>query len=358
MLINLLNYLSISNFFIYDTFFRAFFALLTSFFIFFTFAKKVIFLFNKFNIKQTIRIFGPSTHFVKNKTPTMGGVLILFSIIISIILWSDIFNIYVLFFIFVFLGYGFIGFLDDFLKIKNKNFVGLNAKWKYFLQSFLAFLVAFFLYKTEYKNTIFYFFKNSKINLDFFYIFMIYFVLVGSSNAVNLTDGLDGLVTVPIIFVSSFLSFLSWISSDLIFSVYFNIPYIKEANELVIICFSIIGSSLGFLWFNSYPSQIFMGDTGSISIGSSLGMIAILLRQEFLFFIISGVFIIETISVILQILFFRMFKIRIFKMAPIHHHYELHGIPEIKIVVRFWIVSFVFLLLGIIMLKVLKIVRI
>lgn len=357
MLIYLLKFFSISDFFIYSAFFRAFVALLTSFFVFFVFAKKVIFLFNKFNVRQIIRVFGPKTHFIKNKIPTMGGVLILFSVIISVILWTDLLNIYVLCFIFIFIGYGFIGFLDDFLKIKNKNSIGLNAKWKYFLQSFLALLMAFFLYKIEYKNVIFYFLKNLKINLDFFYVFIVYFALVGTSNAVNLTDGLDGLVIVPIIFVSSFLSFLSWISSNLIFSVYFNIPYIKESNELIVICFSIIGSSLGFLWFNSYPSQIFMGDTGSISIGGSLGLIAVLLRQEFLFFIVSGIFIIETFSVILQVLFFKIFKIRIFNMAPIHHHYELNGISETKIVIRFWIISFLFLIIGIITLKVLKIAQ-
>lgn len=351
MLIFLLKYLTILDFSSY-VFIRSFIALFVSFFIILISMKKTIFLLNKFKIKQVVRVLGPKTHFNKNKIPTMGGILIIFSVVISIILCANLSNIYIFYFFFIFLGYGFIGFIDDFLKIKNKNSTGLKMKWKYFFQSLLALLVAFLLFNADNENIIFYFLKNLKIKLNFLYIFIVYFIIVGTSNAVNLTDGLDGLVIIPIVLVSFFLSFLSFISSDFIFSAYFNMQYIKEVDELAVICFSIIGASLGFLWFNSYPSQIFMGDTGSMSIGGSLGLIAVLLKQEFLFSIVSGIFIIETFSVVLQILFFKIFKIRIFNMAPIHHHYELNKIPESKIIIRFWIVSFIFTLIGLMVLKV------
>lgn len=348
---NLLNLNLFSNLFL-----RSLFSLLTSFFIVFFFGKNAIFFLKKLKIKQVIRKTGPKTHFKKNSIPTMGGILILFSIIVSLFLWIKLNNFYFWYVIFTLIGYGIIGFFDDYYKVIDKNPDGLNAKWKYIWESLLALLISIFLYSVEKNSIIINFFipflKIFGFKISIFYIMLTYFVIVGTSNAVNLTDGLDGLVIVPIIFVLFVFSFVAYFESNLSFANYINIPYIYKSSELVVICFTIIGSVLGFLWFNSYPAQILMGDVGSLSLGGAIGVISILLRQELLLLIIGGIFIFETLSVILQVLFFKIFRKRVFKMAPIHHHYEIKGIPEPKITIRFWIISLILTLIGVIILRV------
>nr|BET44647.1 MAG: phospho-N-acetylmuramoyl-pentapeptide-transferase [Candidatus Aschnera chinzeii] len=310
----------------------------------------------KLQIKQIIRNEGPKSHFIKKNTPTMGGILILISTIISILLWSKLNNPYVWCVIIILIGYGIIGYIDDYHKIKHKNTIGLVPSCKYLWQSILAIGVTCYLYSIG-KNTVITqlvipIFKDINPQLDICYIILTYLVIVGTSNAVNLTDGLDGLAIVPIIFIAIGLSIVAIITGNITLANQMHLPYIYYANELAVTSTAIIGSGLGFLWFNTYPAQIFMGDVGSLSIGGALGILAILLRQELLLFIIGGIFVIETISVILQIILFKINGKRIFLMAPIHHHYELKGYAEPKIVIRFWIISFIFLLIGLTIIKI------
>lgn len=358
MLIFLKKFFNLS--FSLNLFFRSLFSLFTSFVIVFFSGKNLISFLKRIQINQVIRKNGPKTHFNKCNTPTMGGILILISIIISLILWIDFSSIYFWCVIFTLIGYGLIGFFDDYYKIVNQNSEGLSVKWKYFWESFVALLVFLFLYKLEEKNyTIFFcipFLKNFSLGMVLLYFFLVYIVIVGTSNAVNLTDGLDGLVIIPLVLIFFIFSLIAFCKSNIYFSNYLNIFYIKQVSELVVICFSIIGAILGFLWFNFYPAQIFMGDVGSLSLGSVVGVIAVLLKIEIFLLIIGGVFVIETLSVILQVIHFKIFKKRIFQMAPIHHHYELKGISEPKIVIRFWIISFILFLLGLIALKVFQFV--
>ncbi|BAC24355.1 mraY [Wigglesworthia glossinidia endosymbiont of Glossina brevipalpis] len=335
---------------------RSIISLLTSFFLSLFFGPRVILFLKKFQIKQIIRLDGPKSHLYKCNTPTMGGVMILVSVIFSVLSWSHLSNSYIWYVLYVLTGYGIIGFFDDYKKIINKNSQGLKAKWKYIWQSIIAISISVFIF-LKYQNTnatklVIPFFKDIMPQLGLWYILLSYFVIVGSSNAVNLTDGLDGLAIMPTVFISAGLAIIAWVTGNINFSSYLNIPYIKFSGELVIICTSIIGSGLGFLWFNTYPAKIFMGDVGSLSLGGALGIISVLTRQEILLFIMGGVFVLETISVILQVIFFKISGQRIFKMAPIHHHYELRGCPEPRLIVRFWIISFILVLLGISTLKV------
>ncbi|ASK77927.1 phospho-N-acetylmuramoyl-pentapeptide-transferase [Paraphotobacterium marinum] len=307
-------------------------------------------------VGQIVRHDGPESHYEKKGTPTMGGALIIFSVTFSILLWANLTNYYVWVFLFVFLGFGLIGFIDDYKKVVKKTSDGLIARWKYFWQSFLALLVAFFLYYMGHNSSatelVIPFFKDVMPQLGLFYILLSYFVIVGTSNAVNLTDGLDGLAIMPTVMVASGLGLLAYLTSNINYADYLHIPYVEKANELVIACTAIVGAGLGFLWFNTYPAQVFMGDLGSLALGAALGIIAILVRQEFLLVIMGGVFVMETVSVILQVGSFKMRGRRVFKMAPIHHHYELKGWPEPRVIVRFWIITFLLVLLALITLKI------
>ncbi|WMY97261.1 MAG: phospho-N-acetylmuramoyl-pentapeptide-transferase [Arsenophonus sp.] len=332
---------------------RFFGSLFTSFFILLIFGPFLINYLKKKKVHQIIRKEGPNLHKKKKNVPTMGGILIIFSITISVLLWSNLQNIQVWYVLITLLMYSIIGFIDDYKKIKNQNSTGLRSCWKYFFQSISALLIGFFLCVNNENylsiKLILPLLNPIIIKLNFVtYIILIYFILVGTSNGVNLTDGLDGLAIMPVILISFGSTIMLFIIGNINIANYFNVIYLKYANELNIIYASIIGSGLGFLWFNTYPSQIIMGDTGSLGLGGILGILAILTHQEFFFFIMSGVFIIETISVILQMISFKLYKKRIFYMAPIHHHYELKGYSEPKIVIRIWIISIIFLLISLI----------
>lgn len=307
-------------------------------------------------IGQIVRNEGPESHFAKRGTPTMGGVMILASITITVLLWADLSNPYVWAVMFVTLGYGAIGFVDDYRKVVRKNTHGLIARWKYFWQSAIALIVSFALYAygkdTAATQLVVPFFKEIMPQLGLFYIVLTYFVIVGTSNAVNLTDGLDGLAIMPTVMVASGFAFIAWATGNVNFAEYLHIPYIKDSGELVVVCAAIVGAGLGFLWFNTYPAQVFMGDVGSLALGGALGTIAVLVRQEFLLVIMGGVFVIETLSVILQVGSFKLRGQRIFRMAPIHHHYELKGWPEPRVIVRFWIITLMLVLIGLATLKV------
>ncbi len=307
-------------------------------------------------IGQTVRQDGPQSHLSKSGTPTMGGVMILVAILISTLLWADLGNRYVWVMIFVISSFGLIGFVDDYRKVVRKDPKGLIARWKYFWQSVAAVATAAFLYFTAQLDAetvlVVPFFKEVMPQLGAFYLLLGYFVIVGTSNAVNLTDGLDGLAIMPTVMVAAAFAFIAYASGNINFSAYLHIPYLPEAGELVIVCAAIIGAGLGFLWFNTYPAQVFMGDVGSLALGAALGAIALLVRQELVLVIMGGVFVMETVSVILQVGSYKLRGERIFRMAPIHHHYELKGWPEPRVIVRFWIISLILVLIGLATLKV------
>ncbi len=306
-------------------------------------------------IGQVVRNDGPESHFSKAGTPTMGGIMILLSIFLSVILWARLSNPYVWVVLFVLVSFGTIGFVDDYRKVIRKNPDGLIARWKYFWQSASALVVAFFLYATATTDAqttlVVPFFKDIMPQLGLLFVLMTYFVIVGASNAVNLTDGLDGLAIMSTVMVAAGFALIAWATGNVNFANYLHIPYIANASELMVICTAIIGAGLGFLWFNTYPAQVFMGDVGSLALGAILGIIAVLVRQEFLLFIMGGVFVMETMSVILQVGSYKLRGQRIFRMAPIHHHYELKGWPEPRVIVRFWIITLVLVLLGLVTLK-------
>jgi phospho-N-acetylmuramoyl-pentapeptide-transferase len=309
----------------------------------------------RMQIGQTVRNDGPQSHLSKSGTPTMGGVLILAAILVSCLLWADLTNKYVLVTLFVVVSFGTLGFVDDYRKVVRKDPNGLIARWKYFWQSVIAIAVAFFLYSTttmsEETTLLVPFFKEIMPQLGLFYLVITYFVIVGTSNAVNLTDGLDGLAIVPTILVAGAFAIFAYTTGNANFSSYLNIPFIPMTSELVIVCTAIVGAGLGFLWFNTYPAQVFMGDVGSLALGATLGVLAVLVRQEIVLFIMGGIFVAETLSVILQVWSFKTRGKRIFRMAPIHHHYELKGWPEPRVIVRFWIISLILVLIGLATLK-------
>lgn len=334
--------------------FRIIISLLLSFFLSLCMVSAIIKYFKNLKIHQIIRSYNPPFHLKKNKVPTMGGIVIIFSIFITLVICSNLSDPYIFCVLLALFGYGIIGFIDDYLKIIKKNYQGLTIKWKYFLQSIMGIIIIYIIMNLKILNIQNYYFfsenflKNNNFFIFVYYIFM-YFIIIGSTNAVNLTDGLDGLAIMLIIFIALGLSSISIITNDKYISNYLNITYFKHSKELVIVCTSIIGSGLGFLWFNSYPAKIFMGDIGSLALGGTIGTIAILLHQEFLLMFIGGIFVIETLSVILQVIFFKFYKKRIFLMAPIHHHYELKGYSETHITIRFWIITFLLLLIGLIL---------
>ena len=358
MLVYLAEYLtqfySGFNVFSYLTF-RAILGLLTALSFSLWWGPKLIERLQLLQIGQVVRNDGPESHFTKRGTPTMGGVLILISIFISVLLWGDLESRYVWVMLFVLGGFGVIGFIDDYRKVVRKNSDGLIARWKYLLQSVGALMVAFYLYYSAAApgetQLVVPFFKDVMPQLGIVFIFLAYFTIVGSSNAVNLTDGLDGLAIMPTVMVAAAFALIAYLSGHVQFSNYLHIPYLPGAGELVIVCTAIVGAGLGFLWFNTYPAQVFMGDVGSLSLGAALGTMAVLVRQEILLVIMGGVFVMETLSVILQVGSYKLRGQRIFRMAPIHHHYELKGWPEPRVIVRFWIISLFLVLLGLATLK-------
>ena len=307
------------------------------------------------DIGQVVRGDGPQTHFSKAGTPTMGGALILISITISTLLWSDWNNHYVWILLLTTLLFGLIGWVDDYRKVFENNSAGLSARWKYFWQSVVGLVVSITLYKIGSSGVenelIVPLFKNIVIPLGGFYVVLTYFVIVGSSNAINLTDGLDGLAIMPIVMIGSALGLVGYLSGHIEFSNYLHIPYVAGAGEVGIFCAALAGAGLAFLWFNVHPAQIFMGDVGSLSLGASLGVIAVIIRHEIVFFIMSGVFVIEALSVMLQVTYFKLTGKRVFLMTPIHHHFELKGMPETRIVVRAWIITVMLVLIGLVSLK-------
>lgn len=306
-------------------------------------------------IGQAVRSDGPKSHLSKQGTPTMGGALILIAMLISTLLWADLTNRYIWVVLAVTFIYGAVGWVDDYRKVVEKSPRGLPGRWKYFWQSVAGLAAASFLYYTStYASEtalIVPFFKDVAIPLGVFYIVLAYFVIVGSSNAVNLTDGLDGLAIMPTVMVGAALGVFAYLSGNFQFSSYLNIPYLPGTGELVVFCGSIVGAGLGFLWFNTYPAQVFMGDVGALALGAALGVIAVIVRQEIVLFIMGGVFVMETVSVILQVASFKLTGKRIFRMAPIHHHFELKGWPEPRVIVRFWIITVFLVLIGLSSLK-------
>jgi phospho-N-acetylmuramoyl-pentapeptide-transferase len=306
-------------------------------------------------VGQVIRDDGPQSHLSKAGTPTMGGALVLVAITLSTLLWSDLSNRYIWLVLLVTLGFGAIGFWDDYLKIYLKHSRGLSARRKYFFQSILALGAALYLYLTATMpietQFVLPFFKHILLPMGPFFIVMTYLVIVGSSNAVNLTDGLDGLAILPAVMVAGALGIFAYVTGNINFANYLSIPYVPGSGEIVIFCGSIVGAGLGFLWFNTYPAQVFMGDVGALSLGAALGIIAVIVRQELVLMLMGGVFVLETVSVILQVASFKLTGKRIFRMAPIHHHFELKGWPEPRVIVRFWIITFILVLSGLATLK-------
>ena len=334
---------------------RAILSTLTALLIAIIIGPKMIRWLQRMQIGQTVRTDGPESHLSKSGTPTMGGLLILAAIVISVLLWADLTNTYVLVTLFVVVTFGIIGFVDDYRKVVRKDSKGLIARWKYFWQSVIALCVAFYLYSSaqtmEETALLVPFFKEVLPQLGILYIAIVYFALVGTSNAVNLTDGLDGLAIVPTILVAGAFAIFAYVTGNANFSGYLNIPHIPLASELVIVCTAIVGAGLGFLWFNTYPAMVFMGDVGSLALGGTLGVLAVLVRQEIVLIIMGGVFVMETVSVIMQVGSYKLRGQRIFRMAPIHHHYELKGWPEPRVIVRFWIISLILVLIGLATLK-------
>ncbi|MCF6249796.1 MAG: phospho-N-acetylmuramoyl-pentapeptide-transferase [Methylococcaceae bacterium] len=307
-------------------------------------------------IGQMIRVDGPESHYEKAGTPTMGGALILVAITISTLLWSDLENRYVWVVLLVTLGHGVIGFIDDYKKVMQGNSDGLSARAKLFWQSVIALTAGIFLYiyaevpaETQF---IVPFFKKIMLDMGWLYIVVTYFVIVGTSNAVNLTDGLDGLAIMPTVMVAAALGIIAYLSGHINFSEYLSIPYLPESGELIVFCAALVGAGLGFLWFNAYPAMVFMGDVGALALGAALGTLAVLVRQEIVLMIMGGVFVVETVSVIIQVVSFKLRGKRVFLMAPIHHHFELKGWPEPRIIVRFWIITFILVLIGLATLKI------
>jgi phospho-N-acetylmuramoyl-pentapeptide-transferase len=310
---------------------------------------------NYHQIGQVVRDDGPQTHLSKAGTPTMGGAMILISILVSSLLWSDLSNIYVWVVMGVTASFGAIGWVDDYRKVFEKNPKGLPARWKYFWQSLFGSIAVIVLYVNAgipAETQLFIpFFKNFAWNMGFFYVIFGYFIVVGFSNAVNLTDGLDGLAILPTVMVGSALGIIAYLTGHLGFANYLNIPYIPGTGELVVFCGALAGAGLGFLWFNTYPAQIFMGDVGALSLGAALGIVAVIVRHEIVLVIMGGVFVMETLSVILQVASFKLTGKRIFRMAPLHHHFELKGWPEPRVIVRFWIITVILVLFGLATLK-------
>jgi len=366
MLLELARYLAQDingfNVFNYITL-RAVMATLTALIISFMVGPTMIRKLTQYKVGQSVRDDGPQTHLIKAGTPTMGGALILVAIALSTLLWADLHNRFIWVVLVTTLGFGAIGWVDDYRKVVHKNPKGLSAKAKIFWQSLIGISVGIFLYKTAASpietTLIFPFIKNLALPLGFVgFLALTYAVVVGSSNAVNLTDGLDGLAILPTVMVGSALGIFAYVAGHVYFSKYLGVPYVAGAGELMVFCAAMAGAGLGFLWFNAYPAEVFMGDVGALALGAALGVVAIIVRQEIVLFIMGGVFVVETFSVAMQVLYFKYTKYktgvgkRIFLMAPLHHHYEQKGWKETQVVVRFWIITMMLVLVGLAALKI------
>jgi phospho-N-acetylmuramoyl-pentapeptide-transferase len=343
---NVFNYLTL----------RAILGVLTALLFSFLFGPYMIKKLSVYNIGQTVRDDGPVSHLTKAGTPTMGGALILTAVSIATLLWADLHNRYIWVVMVVLISFGIIGWIDDYKKLVKRHPEGLKSRYKFLAQSVIALLVAIYLFKTASpveKEFIVPVFKTIAIPLGIFsFVVITYLVIVGSSNAVNLTDGLDGLAILPSVMVGGALGVFAYASGNVNFANYLAIPHIPGVGELIIFCGALVGAGLGFLWFNTYPAQVFMGDVGALPLGAALGAVAVMVRQELVLFIMGGVFVIETVSVILQVASFKLTGKRIFKMAPLHHHFELKGWPEPRVIVRFWIITVILVLIGLATLKV------
>jgi len=343
------------NVFRYLTF-RGICGVLTAICIFFIFGPAMIRKLSFYQIGQTVRDDGPPTHFSKVGTPTMGGLLILLAVVVSTLLWGDLGNRYIWAILFTTISFGIIGWVDDYRKLVNKNPRGMGARNKFFFQSISGLAVAIFLFQTAQlpaeTELLVPLFKDVAIPLGWGFVVLTYLVVVGTSNAVNLTDGLDGLAIMPTVMVAGALGVFAYASGHLNFSEYLGIPYIPGSGEVLIFCASLVGAGLGFLWFNTYPAQVFMGDIGALSLGAAIGIVAIIVRQEIVLIVMGGIFVVETVSVILQVASYKLIGRRIFRMAPLHHHFELKGWPEPRVIVRFWIISLILVLIGLATLKI------
>ncbi|MBI4005410.1 MAG: phospho-N-acetylmuramoyl-pentapeptide-transferase [Gammaproteobacteria bacterium] len=335
---------------------RTILGVLTSLFIALLVGPYLIRRLSEYQIGQNVRLEGPKSHLEKSGTPTMGGLLILVSIAVSTIFWADLNNRFIWVALLVTLLFGAVGWMDDYRKVVNQDPNGLAARYKYLLQSIIGLTAAMFLYMTANlpaeTQLIVPFIKAISFNLGWMYIVMAYFVIVGTSNAVNLTDGLDGLAILPTVMVAGALAIFAYVTGNVRFAEYLGIPYVPGVGEIAVFCGAMVGSGLGFLWFNTYPAQVFMGDIGALALGAALGVVAILVRQELVLFIMGGVFVMETVSVILQVGSYKLTGRRIFHMAPLHHHYELKGWPEPRVIVRFWIITVILVLIGLASLKI------
>ncbi len=346
------EFYSFFNVFRYITF-RTIYAILTALLISFILGPWLIRKLKAFQIGQVVREDVPSRHLDKNGTPTMGGSLILTAILLPTLLWSDLTNPYIWIVLLTSLGFGALGFLDDYKKVRDKNGLGLKARYKFPIQialSLIASLVLFNIVDHD-SRLIFPFFKRVTPDLGDWYILFSVLVIVGTANAVNLTDGLDGLAIGPVLIAAGTFMLFCYLAGNFKFATYLQIPFVRGSGELTILCGALVGSGLGFLWFNTYPAQVFMGDIGSMALGASLGTIAVVTKQEFLLVIVGGIFVIEALSVIIQVGSYQLRKKRIFRMAPLHHHFELKGWAEPKIIVRFWIIG---IILGLIAISTLK----
>jgi phospho-N-acetylmuramoyl-pentapeptide-transferase len=345
-LFNVFNYITL----------RAVLACMTALIISFIVGPAMIRKLTAYKIGQAVRDDGPQSHLVKAGTPTMGGALVLVAVTVTTLLWADLQNRFVWVVLLVTLGFGAVGWVDDYRKVVHRNPKGLSAKAKFFWQSVIGLAAAFYIaYSTnlpQQTQLIVPFFKTVALPLGVAgFIVLTYFVIVGTSNAVNLTDGLDGLATMPVVMVCSALGLFAYVAGNSIYSRYLGFPYIPGAGELLVICAAISGAGLAFLWFNAHPAQVFMGDVGALALGAALGVIAVIVRQEIVLFIMGGVFVVETLSVIIQVASYKTTGKRVFRMAPLHHHYELKGWKETQVVVRFWIITMMLVLVGLSTLK-------
>jgi len=343
---------SFFNVFRYITF-RTIYAILTALLISFIVGPWLIKKLRAIQIQQVVREDVPARHLAKNGTPTMGGSLILAAILIPSLFWSDLANPYIWIVLLATLAFGVLGFLDDRKKVKDKKGIGIRARYKFPIQVAMGLIISLILFNTidHDSRLIFPFFKKVMPDLGNWYILFGMLVIVGSANAVNLTDGLDGLAIGPVLIASGTFMLFCYLAGNFRFASYLQIPFVKGSGELTVLCGALVGSALGFLWFNTYPVQVFMGDVGSLSLGAALGTIAVITKQEFLLVIVGGIFVIEALSVIIQVFSYQVRKKRVFRMAPLHHHFELKGWAEPKIIVRFWIIG---IILGLIAISTLK----
>ena len=343
---NVFNYLTM----------RAILGALTALIISFIVGPKMIKSLSVNQLGQVVRDDGPETHLLKAGTPTMGGALILTAISVATVLWADLENHYVWIVLFVTLSFGVIGYVDDYKKLVLQDPAGISAKQKLFWQSSAALVAAIALYVTatdEVQTSLLIpYFKDLSIPLGMFQVVVTYFFIVGFSNAVNLTDGLDGLAIMPTVLVGGALGLFAYVTGNTNFSEYLGIPYVAGSGEIMVFCAAMAGAGLGFLWFNTYPAQVFMGDIGALSLGAALGVVAVVVRQEIVLAIMGGVFVVETLSVIIQVSSFKLTGKRVFRMAPLHHHFELKGWAEPKVIVRFWIITVILVLIGLASLKI------